>query len=161
MVRGLARARDESGTATLELAVVLPLLFTLALGVFEFGNLIYRYHLITVGVRDAARYLSGVQANATTEAAAKNIATRGTTDTSGTVRVSGTPAWLPADVVVTYSSVANADAFGNKIYRGGATIPLVTVSTSYAYQPLGFMGYLGLGTITLTASHQERVFGSR
>lgn len=145
----------------LELAAILPFLFVLVLGVFEFGNLLYKYHLLTVGVRDASRYLAGVPINSTTEAAAKNIATRGTADTSGTPRLSGSPDWAATDVTVSVANISNDDGTGNKLYRGGATIPLVTVSTSYAYQPLGFLGFLNLGTINLTASHQERAYGVR
>ena len=57
-IRGLQN--DDRGTALLELAVVLPVLLTIGLGVLEFGNMIYRKHLIINGVRDAARYVSGL-----------------------------------------------------------------------------------------------------
>jgi hypothetical protein len=38
---------------------------------------------------------------------------------------------------------------------------MVTVSTNVAYGELGFLGYLGVGPVTLTASHQERLYGVR
>jgi Flp pilus assembly protein TadG len=151
-------ASDRRGTSVFELAILLPVLFTIGLGMFEFGNLIYRYHLITVGVRDAGRYLSGIPNPAANEPAARNIATTGIPTGGGSKRVSW---WNPADVTFAYTSVANDDGAGNKLYRGGPTIDMVTVSTSVAYQPLGFLGYLNLGTITLTASHEERLYGTR
>lgn len=147
---------DQRGTATIELAVVLPVLLTIGLGVIEFGNMIYRYHLISTGVRDAARYAAGFQQGAK-DAEARNIAARGVT-TGGTNRVDW---WIPSNVAIAYTTVANNDGFGNKLYRGGANIVMVTVSTSVPYQPLGFLGYLGVGTINLSASHEERLFGVR
>ena len=65
-LRKLARPlhSDQRGTSTIELAIVLPVLFTIGLGMFEFGYLIYNYHLINVGVRDAARYAAGLQPGA-------------------------------------------------------------------------------------------------
>lgn len=156
----------ESGHAILELAVVLPVFLTIALGVFEFGRLIYSLHLIQNGVRDAGRYVAGLEYDPddtdqlnTHLAQAQNIATRGT-ESGGTNRVSW---WAPSTVSVTYDGVANGptECEGVRCYRGGDTITLVTVSTSVAYQPLGFLGFLGLDTITLTSSHQERVIGVR
>jgi Flp pilus assembly protein TadG len=155
--RGLTA--DQEGNAILELAIVLPVLFTIGLGVIEFGNLIYQYHLIWVGVRDAARYLSGLPADlpAVNQTAARNIATTGVIS-GGTNRISW---WTPADVVITPTTVVNDDGFGNKLYRGQANITMVTVSTSVTYQSLGFLNYLGLGPITLSAQHEERIIGVR
>ena len=170
MKRALAGYRniagDERGSAILELAVVLPVFLTIALGVFEFGNLIYSWHLIHNGVRDGARYVAGLPydaANSTLLSAnlakAQNITARGV-DTGGSNRVSW---WAPSTVGVAYSTVANGptDCSGTRCYRGGDSITLVTVSTSVAYQPLGFLGFLGLNAITLTSSHEERLFGVR
>ena len=50
--------RDEQGASLLEFTVVLPFLLAFGLGVLEFGNLLYQYHQVTSGVRDAARYLA-------------------------------------------------------------------------------------------------------
>lgn len=156
--------RDTRGAAILEMAVILPVLLIIGLGVFEFGNLIYNYHLITVGVRDAARYAAGLpEGSADTEA--KNIAVYGTTINTVTPRVSW---WDETMVNVAYSYVANlatscTDGSGNpvKCYRGGDNVVKVTVSTDVPYQTLGFLGFLGLGTITLHAQHEERLFGVR
>lgn len=157
---------DDHGMSIIELAVVLPMLLTIGLGVMEFGNLFYRQHLIVNGVRDAARYASGRPydaANATqtaaVTAAAKNIATTGK-DSGGTARISW---WASGSVTVAYTTVANgATSCGStRCYRPIGDVPVVTVSTSVAYQPLGFLGFLGLGSKTLRFSHQERVIGVR
>lgn len=158
--------RDCRGTSILEMAVILPVLLAIGLGVLEFGNVIYSYHLIAVGVRDAGRYVAGlpqqdasgnslVSANNT---AAQYIATRGVIS-GGTNRVSW---WNPGDVSVAYVAKTNdATLCGTAPCRGGATITVVTVSTNVTYKPLGFLGILGLGTIPLHAEHEERLFGVR
>lgn len=148
--------RDCRGAALLEMTVILPVLLVIGLGVFEFGNLIYNYHLITVGVRDGARYAAGLP-QGTADAKAANIAVTGT-DSGGTNRVSW---WVTDDVSVAYRNEPNDDGLGNKLYRGGANIVMVTVFTDVDYQPLGFLGFLNLGTITLHAQHEERLYGVR
>jgi Flp pilus assembly protein TadG len=157
---------NENGSTILELAIVLPVFLTIALGVFEFGRLIYSYQLIQNGVRDGARYVAGLTydaGNATllgnNLTAAQNMAARGVA-TGGSNRVSW---WAPSAVSVTYTNNANGPTScgTTRCYRGGDTIVTVTVSTSVAYQPLGFLGFLNLGTITLRSSHQERLFGVR
>ena len=50
---------DERGAAIIEMAVILPVLLAIGLGVIEFGNVIYSQHLIFNGVRDGARYAAG------------------------------------------------------------------------------------------------------
>jgi len=156
--------RDTRGAAILEMTVILPVLLLIGLGVFEFGNLIYNYHLITVGVRDAARYAAGLP-EGSADGKAKNIAVYGTTINTVAPRVSW---WDETMVDVAYSYAANlanscTDGSGNpvKCYRGGDSIVLVTVSTDVPYQALGFLGFLKLGTITLHAQHEERLFGVR
>jgi Flp pilus assembly protein TadG len=158
--------KDNSGLSVIELAVVLPVLLTIGLGVMEFGNLIYRQHLIINGVRDAARYASGLPYDADDTAqtdnitlAAQNIATTGTI-AGGTARISW---WGSGTVSVTYDTIDNGPTScgSSRCYRPISDIPVVTVSTSVDYVPLGFLGFLGLDEITLTASHQERVIGVR
>ena len=53
-------AADKSGAALLEVSVVIPVVLSIGLGVIEFGNAIYKEHLIFNGVRDAARYAAGL-----------------------------------------------------------------------------------------------------
>ena len=50
--------RDDAGSALLEGAIVVPFLFTLVLGTLEFSYFFYQQHLVSTGVRDAARYLA-------------------------------------------------------------------------------------------------------
>jgi Flp pilus assembly protein TadG len=152
--------RGTEGTSTLEVAVLLPFLMSLGFGAYEFGNLVYNYHLIAAGVRDASRYLAGNPQGVTDPAgAAKSIAMRGTADTSGKLRVSW---WNDANTIsIGYSAAANDDGSGNKAYRGSNTITMITVSASIPYQSLGLLEFFDLGPITLTASHEERMYQTR
>jgi Flp pilus assembly protein TadG len=156
--RGLQQTGEAgiNGTATVELAVLLPFLFTLGFGMFEFGHLVFQYHLISAGVRDAARYLAGnPQGVNDPDAAAKNIAMCGTANTCGASRV---PWWNNADSIrIDRFTFANNDGD----YRGGAQIMTVRVSTSVSYGALGFLEFLNLGPITLTASYEERMYQNR
>ena len=179
-------AADKSGAALLEVAVVIPVVLSIGLGVIEFGNAIYSQHLIFNGVRDAARYVAGLpQTNAddtinaalvaSNITAGKNIAVWGTktnaaSDTCGsgstsTMISSRRLNWwcAPSNVAVTYTSFANDDgtAAHNKIYRGGTTIQTVTVTATVPYQSLGFMSYFNLAEPTFSLSHTERLFGVR
>ena len=160
-------ATDERGVAMIEMAVVLPVLLAIGLGVIEFGNAIFSQHLIANGVRDAARYIAGLpqvdaddnSLRSVNEAPAKSIALTG--ETSGTnYRVS----WWndPVSMVtITYDDVANDDGSGGQLYRGGNIITTVTVEANVPYQQLGFLAFFGLSAPTLRVSHQERVYGVR
>jgi Flp pilus assembly protein TadG len=154
-----ALRRDREGSALMEGAIVLPVLLTLGLGVFEFSWLFYQQHLISTGVSDAARYIarSSTPNDLTIQMNAKNLATTGAFNGGGP-RVSG---WRASELSITYTSVDNAPgATGLTPYRGGSVIESVTVSTTFTVPSLGFFGFLGLKPPIFTVSHQERVIGS-
>jgi len=150
--------RNTDGSALVEGALVVPILCTLLFGVFEFSWLFYQQHLISTGIRDAARYIaqSANPNDLTIQRRAKNLATTGAID-GDTARVRG---WTARDVNITYSSVGNPlDVDGSTTFRGGAVIQRVTVSTTFAVPSLGFFGLLGLKPPAFTISHQERIIG--
>ena len=53
-------ARDESGAAIVEFALVLPILFLLVAGCFEIGRAVLVYHAMNEALRGGARYLARV-----------------------------------------------------------------------------------------------------
>ena len=159
--------RSTEGSAIVESAVVLPMLFSLVLGVYEFSWFYYKQQLVETGVRDAARYLARSSAgasdanpcnNATAVANAKYIATNTNYSATngaisgGTARV---PTWTTAAVTITCPAIDNSSGS----YVGGTTLHLVTVSTSFADPALGFFGFLKLPTPNISASHSERSIG--
>jgi Flp pilus assembly protein TadG len=150
--------RDSEGSALIEGALVVPILCLLVFGVFEFSWLFYQQHLISTGIRDAARYIARTANpnDITIQTGAKNLATTGAVD-GNTARVSG---WWTHDVDITYASIDNpVGVDGLTPFRGGAVIQSVTVSTTFAVPSLGFFGFLGLKPPAFTVSHQERVMG--
>jgi Flp pilus assembly protein TadG len=150
--------RNSEGSALVEGALVVPILCILVFGVFEFSWLFYQQHLISTGIRDAARYLARTATpnDLTIQTGAKNLATTGAID-GNSARVGG---WWTRDVDITFASVDNPVGLnGLTSFRGGAVIQSVTVSTSFAVPSLGFFGLLGLKPPAFTVSHQERVTG--
>lgn len=158
--------RDRRGSALLEATVITPFLFTLTFGVYEFSWYFYRQHLISTGVRDAARYLARTQWDAglspcsdgANVAAAKNIATNGLTS-GGTARVSG---WTTSNVTITCPTVSRTVCGASTpcVLGSGPNVYLVNVSTSYTPATLGFLGYFGLAAPSISVSHQERAVGN-
>ena len=151
--------RDREGTALIEAAVILPVLFILVFGVFEFSWLIFQKHLILTGVDDAARYIarSANPHDQTIKQDAKHLATTGAID-GNTPRVRG---WTADDVEIAYTFINNQPTEnGMTGFRGGRVIESVTVSTTFTVPSLGFFGILDLSPPTFTVSHQERVVGS-
>ena len=151
--------RDDEGSALIEGAIILPVLFILVFGVFEFSWLICQQHLISTGIRDAARYIarSTIPNDPTIKQDAKYLATTGAID-GNTPRVSG---WTVDDVDISYTFINNPTGDnGLTNFRGGAVIESVTVSTTFTVPSLGFFGILRLSPPTFTVSHQERVIGS-
>ena len=144
---------NERGSALIEASIVLPLLLALVGGVLEFSFFFYQEQLITVGVRDAARYLAltADPTSATNQVGAMNLAVAGSIG-GGTPRV---PGWNIADVSVSITPWDNSDG----ALSGRTMIPIITVSTHFAELSLGFLRLLGLSTPTISVSHQERWVG--
>ncbi len=146
--------RNDSGTALIEGALVLPVFLLLVGGVFEFGYFFYQQQLVTTGVRDAARYLAltANPNNVTRQAEAITLAVYGLANRSTAPRVSG---WSTADVTISVTAIDNSSG----IYCSGCMIEIVTVSTSFTDPSLGFLGLLGIKAPTISVSHQERWVG--
>ena len=151
--------RDSKGTALIEAAISLPVLFILVFGVFEFSWVIYQQHLILTGISDAARYIarSTTPNDPTTKKDAKYLATTGAVD-GNTPRVRG---WTADDIDISYTFINNAAGDnGLTEFRGGTVIESVTVSTTFTVPSLGFFGILHISPPILNVSHQERIIGS-
>lgn len=73
---------NQTGTALIEFAFVLPLLLVLSLMAAELGRAVYRYNTTAKAVRDAVRYLS-VQTPGTHITEARNLVLYGRMDATG------------------------------------------------------------------------------
>jgi Flp pilus assembly protein TadG len=156
--------RDREGSALVEGALLIPVLCALMFGIYEFSWLFYQQHLISTGLRDAARYLArsadpcdGASPNwLAAEANARNLAATGSIN-GGDARVKG---WTATMVTPLCRAVDNPSApNGASAYRGGPTIYVVTVSTRFTDPSLGFFGFLGLPSPVISVAHSERAIG--
>jgi Flp pilus assembly protein TadG len=115
--------RDESGQATLEFALVLPLLVTIVTAIVQLGLVLNTYLNLTDAVRAGGRVASVsrsvVNPAATTESALRRAAT-GLTPASLSVQVTST--WQAgADVTVTASYPYTISIFGIPVRSGSLT----------------------------------------
>jgi Flp pilus assembly protein TadG len=156
--------QDRDGSALVEGALLVPVLFALMFGIYEFSWLFYQQHLISTGLRDAARYLArsatpcdGASPSwLAAEEYAKNLATTGSIN-GGDARVRG---WTAAMVTPLCRVVDNPSGpNGASAYRGRSTIYVVTVSTRFTDPSLGFFGFLGLQSPVISVAHSERAIG--
>lgn len=157
---------DQEGSALLEGIIVLPFLCALCFGVYEYSWYFYKQHLVATGVHDAARYLARAldPNNPTTPTTsltpsfstalplARNLATRGTIDSSGALRVTG---WVAGDVSASLTTIANP----SNAYLGPNPLYVVNVTTTFTPSTLGLLGYFGLSAPSISVTHQERLIG--
>lgn len=156
--------RDQEGSALVEGAVLVPVLFALIFGVLEFSYYFYQQHLVSTGVRDAARYLARVEdpTDAAAQTTAQNLAATGSPSGGSTRRTKG---FDPAEVTVSFSFVANAPVDGVRPYRQSSdpaipdSLRIVNVTGSFTWAPLGMWGFFGFGTKNVTVTHSERWIG--
>lgn len=141
-----------------EMAAVTPFLVMLGLGIFEFGNYFYNHHIITTGIRDAARYLARFDDPLAQSAQGEQLAVTGEI-AGGQHRIAW---WNAGHVITTLRDIDNPldPITGERPYRGKDPISIVQVSTNVNYGGLGFLNTLGLGaTLNITVFHEERVIG--
>ena len=92
--------RSRCGAAATELALILPLLTTMILAVFEYGTVIYSYSLMQFGANRVAR----------TVAVNRMTPEQAETDVKGSL-----PGWVRDDVAVTVSQSNPADTNSNLV----------------------------------------------
>jgi Flp pilus assembly protein TadG len=135
--------------------------------VFEFSYFFYQQHLVSTGVRDAARYLARTDdfADPTAQTTAQNLAATGSAAGGAARRVSG---FDPGNVSITLTSVANSIDVNNGLrpYRARITtcggpdlLSIINVTGSFTYAPLGFWGFFGFSVPTVSVTHSEPCIG--
>jgi hypothetical protein len=158
---------DEDGSALLEGAIVIPVLFALVVGTLEFSYIYYEQHLVSTGVRDAARYLARTAdpTAAAAQTAAQNLASTGSIAGGTYRRIDG---FDPSDVTIGFGTIANAIDLdtGERPYReataacgGPDNIRIINVTGSFPHAAMGFLSYFGFGPPTIAVSQSERCMG--
>jgi Flp pilus assembly protein TadG len=131
MRNSLRRRTEERGQAFVELALVLPVLLLLLLGVIQFGNVFRDYIALTDATRVGARQASvsrSIQPDANriprvvaqVQRAAVNLDSGKMTITVTPIKVDGvTPGWEESgDVTVRSTYPFKIDLFGLVVYDG-------------------------------------------
>ncbi len=155
--------RCNSGTATLEAVLVMPVAIILMAGGVEFGQLFSTYGTAAKSMRDATRYLARVpQAHICDNWALKNakdLAVYGKLNPTNADQPL-IPGWTPANV-----STSNSGGSSPLILVSPncppANSPFITIELSAAVPYTGSMfGVIGLSNAwTLNVKHQERSIG--
>jgi len=134
--------RGEDAVVMTEAIIVVPFLTLFAVGILEFGAILWHREQMVTGLRDSVRYMSRCRhATATCESIARNIAYHGTNSTSGALRV---PGWDTANSPITFTitSLASQDAVS------------ATTTHTVIHSPL--FGFLGINSVSVTLDHQQR-----
>lgn len=146
-------ANDRKGVVLVEAMLALPVLLLLAVGILEFGTMMWQRQQVQAGVRDAARYWSrcrpvanGAAYMPCTISNAQNIAIYGNPAGTGDARV---PGWIPSEVTI--------------IPASPPTVPdatdIVTVSTTTAYEGSPLFRAVLSGTVDMGYWVQMRYVG--
>jgi hypothetical protein len=159
--------REDDGAALLEFTVIFPFLLVLGFGIFEFSSMLYQYHLITGGVRDAGRFAAGLPIPAAvdqTETCDVDAPQSTPVGCAKLLAVTGQLAavdapkrvewWDVDDITVTYPELDLPDLRGGKPHK-------VVVFTEVTYDDIGLLSALGIGDIPIATSHEERHYGVR
>ena len=158
--------RDTRGTASVEMALMLPMLVVLLFGGLEGGYYFWSEHRVVKAVRDGARY-AGRQSferydcstqsftNPDIRYEIKNLTRTGTLDGTGAPLI---PGWVDGNTTVTVAPCNTATATGLFLTQANGAIR-VTVSTDVAYRSLFSSLGFTTATLRLRASQQAVVMG--
>ena len=155
--------RSAKGTASLEFAMILPMMLVLFVGAFEGGRLFWDYHVLTKAVRDGARFAARLPAdcsgliNAADVTNVQQLTRTGTIDASADPVITG---WTDnTSISVTATCFDNSSDAYSGLYEDQDQIPLISVRAAITFN------YLFAGLIfddaqaTLGAIHQEVSIG--
>jgi Flp pilus assembly protein TadG len=151
--------RCRSGSAGIELVLVLPIMLILMFGLADLGNYFMSQHVVVKAVRDGARYASrrGFGEYSCT-AASSDVVTK-TRDITRTGTISGGSARLvtwtdPASITLTVRCDSSGTYSG--IYKGQANgVPVIKVSAVVPYNSL--FRHFGITTVTINLNAASEV----
>lgn len=121
-----AKSHDERGQALLEMALVLPVLVLLLLGIIDLGRILFHEQAVTAAARDAARYASvGATDTQIGQALQADMSPIGTATWSvqPDPRVSGNPVTISVTNAV-YIMDPVMSAFLGPVYQVHATVTM-------------------------------------
>jgi Flp pilus assembly protein TadG len=131
-----ALVRNESGTALVEFALILPILMALTIGILDFGRALNYYNQLSQLAGQGAR------------AAAVNC------NPDGSCPVSGQS--IQVQIAENYAQGALTKKMSACIAGASGVGQPVTVTASYQFNPVGFLPFISGSTFTISASQTER-----
>lgn len=151
------RFGDDNGSVLVEALLVVPVFTLFAIGVLEFGNVLWQRNQLQTGVRDAARYWSRCRPNpagswpggACSLETARNIAFYGSPDGGGDPRI---PNW-------TEDSQLSILPAADDLPGVPAPEDLVIVTGELVYDGSPVFRTLMIPDITIEYKHTERYIG--
>lgn len=150
---------NDRGSTLVEVALLLPILLVLTIGIAELGRAIYSHHALSKSVRDAGRFLARVAdpTDAGFQSLAANYVRTGSFDGSADPLVGQDPAAITVGFQITeFDNSAHPQTF-----YGTDTIRAVRVEARYAYQSglLSAFGLSGPDGIAMAVAHIQRHTG--
>ena len=167
MTRSVRLFRHQRGSATVEMALVLPIILLLIFGSVELGNYFLAEHVVDKGVRDAARYAARLPVTSFSCASGTMTDPTPIQKLARTGAPDGTVARLrdwTSDSMTTVSVSCDTNTahvyVNNGIYKDFPMgVPVVTVTASVPFTKLfGFAGFR-LSGLNLNATQQAAVIG--
>jgi Flp pilus assembly protein TadG len=151
--RGIGRflGRDE-GSILVETLLIVPVITIFAVGIMEFGNLLWQRHQLQTGVRDAARYWArcGPELNCTIERA-RNIAFYGTPAPQVGVSPVRVPGW-------TEDSQLTVTPDPNPAPAAATAQSVISVTGEFEYTGL-LLALIGVQPVSVSYTHTQRYIG--
>jgi Flp pilus assembly protein TadG len=141
------RIRSRRGSTVLEVAIFLPVLVMLLVGMYQIAQLTYTYYTLRKAVYAVATYLSTQQGvnfcnnpSDPTISAAINFGLTGTTDASQPVVVAGLTSGMIVVTPESYDPVAQTTSvYDTTVCAGGDTVPpdyiTVSITNGLTVQP--------------------------
>ncbi len=144
--------RDERGASLVELALLFPVVLLVGALTVELGHALYQEVLMERGLKAAGLYgaRNDWPLTAPVEAKMSDLAKRGSTDPAAPLLV---PGW--ADTGATLTIEYRAHQVGND------SLPVIRLTATVPYRSLipGAATMLGLGSITISAAHEQPLIG--
>ena len=142
---------DQRGVAAVEAALLTPCLLATTVFAADAGKALLDRHQMKAGLVAGARLLARAADPVTMEAPARNLVVTGVTG-GGKARIAG---WTANQVTISYRLLDNAAG----AYAGGPSLRVVRLESAIPYTGFGVVRFIGVQSLTLTASHEERWTG--
>jgi Flp pilus assembly protein TadG len=157
---------NDAATASVEMALSLPLLIALLFGAFELGNYFMTEHIVVKAVRDGARYAArrpysdypGCTPSASLITDTQNVTRTGQVASDGTPRFAS---WSDSDSIIVSAECDTTGPYANEgvFVNAPDGAPVVRVSATVPYTPLFAQLGIARATLHLNARSEAAVTG--